>query len=393
MNRIKLLLLASTFATTGFAQLNGDGYYRVESAIQGRYISVVDNRGSINVSTTSADLQALRTVLGIERVVSDPSSIIYIKKMGSGYDLQSQGTGSYSIISYAIQITSLGDGAYWASASRSGMTKYLMDEIIDRQTSEEDRIRGTVITTGTPDERADWHIKPVTSSGDNYFGLAPTVSIGANYYQSFYAAFPFTFSSAGMNAYTVTKVDKEKSAVVISELTAGVPSATPVIVKCSSLAPANNKLNVGASVSSSVSGNLLKGVYFCNDVTSTAHRNVVDYDAATMRVLGKAADGSLAFVKQAGLKYIPANTAYITVSADAPDELKVYTQAEYDALPDDILRGDLNGDGTVDGLDYVMVVNMILENRNVAEADLNGDGIVNGLDLVILANIILTESK
>ena len=104
-------------------------------------------------------------------------------------------------------------------------------------------------------------------------------------------------------------------------------------------------------------------------------------------------DGKYFVVKQTGLKYIPANRAYITVSADAPDELKVYTQAEYDALPDDTLRGDLNGDGTVDGLDYVMVVNMILENRNVAEADLNGDGIVNGLDLVILANIILTESK
>ena len=394
MKKINLLVLAAAFATTASAQLNGDGYYRVQSSLQQRYISVVDDYGKIDLSTTDADLEALHTVLGFERVVSDASSIIYIKQMGGGYDLQSQGTGSYAIINYAIQIQSLGDGNYWASASRSGLTKYLMDKIVDpRLTPEDEKIIGGVTVVGTPTDKADWKIIPVNATTDNYFGLTPDVAVGADYYQLFYAAFPFTFNSTGMEAYTVTKVDKERSAVVIEKLTNGVPAATPVIVKCSSAIPANNKLNIGASASSSASANLLKGVYFCNDVTDQFHRDIVAYDAATMRVLGKASDGSLAFVKDASLKNIPANSAYITVSADAPDELKVYTQAEYDALPDDTLRGDLNGDGTVDGLDYVMVVNMILENRNVAEADLNGDGIVNGLDLVILANIILTESK
>ena len=392
MNRIKLLLLASAFATTGFAQLNGDGYYRVQSAKQGRYISVVDSYGSINMSTTTADLGALHTVLGIERVVSDPSSIIYIKKMNGGYDLQSQGTGSYSIISYAIQIQDLGDGCYWASATKSGLTKYLMDEIVDdRMTPEDEKIIGNVTTIGTPTgNEADWYIKPVTTSGDNYLGLTPTISIGANYYQSFYAAFPFTFGSAGMSAYAVTKIDPKKSAVVISELTNGVPSATPVIVKCSSAEPSNNRLNIGASASSSVSGNQLKGVYFCNDINDPKHRNVVNYDAATMRVLGKAADGALAFIKQAGLKYIPANSAYITVSADAPDELKVYTQAEYDALPDDTLRGDLNNDKTVDIQDMGVMVNIILGvSSKTSAADLNNDGSVDIQDLGELVNIIL----
>lgn len=337
MNRISLFLLATAFATTVSAQLKGDGYYRVQSAKQGRYVSVIDNRGRVDVSTTSADLGALRTVHGFERVVSDASSVIYIKKMTSGYDLQSQGTGSYSIISYEVKITDLGDGCYWASASTAGMTKYLKDEGISWMWDDDDsrRIIGQVITVGTPTgDEADWYIKPVEN--DNYFGLTPTVSVGSDYYQSFYAAFPFTFASAGMNAYTVTKVDMENAAVVINELTAGVPAATPVIVKCASAEPADNKLNVGASATSSTSGNLLTGVYFCNDVVSADHRNVVAYNAATMRVLGKAADGSLAFVKQANLEYIPANTAYLTVSADAPDELKVYTQEEYDAMHDPI---------------------------------------------------------
>lgn len=390
MNRINLLLLAATFAATASAQLNGDGYYRVQSAKQGRYISVVDNRGSIDVSTTTADMSALQTVLGFERVVADPSSIIYIKKINGGYDLQSQGTGSYSIISYAIQITDLGDGCYWASASKSNMTKYLMDAEISWMLPADDpnRIWGNVTTIGTPSkDEADWYILP--ANGSNYFGLNPDVSVGGSYYQTFYADFPFTFNSTGMSAYTVSKIDPKKSAVVISELTAAVPSATPVIVKCSSNEPAKNKLNILNSKPSSISGNLLKGVYFCNEVTDTRHRNVVAYDATTMRVLGKAADGSLAFVKQAGLKYIPANTAYITVSADAPAELKVYTQAEYDKLPDGV-RGDLNGDGKANLADLGIMVDMILGiEPESPSADFNGDGKINLNDLGELVEIIL----
>lgn len=392
MNRINLLLLAAVFATSASAQLKGDGYYRVQSTDQGRYISVIDNRGSIDVSTTSADMSALRTVLGFERVVSDPSSIIYIKKMTSGYDLQSQGTGSYSIISYQVQITDTGDGTYWASASRSGLTKYLMDEEISWMWGATDarRITGKLTTIGTPkDTEADWNIKPVTPDGDNYFGFAPTVSVGSNYYQTFYASFPFTFASTGMNAYAVTKVDNKKKAVVISEYTAGVPASTPVLIKCSSAQPAGNKLTIGSSVISSVSGTLLKGVYFCNDVDNAGHRNVVAYNPATMRVLGKAADGSLAFVKSADLKYIPANTAYLTVDADAPDELIVYTQAEYDAIPDG-LHGDLNNDNVVDIQDLGILVKMIVGSEaKTKAADLNGDGDVDIQDLGEMVKIIV----
>jgi hypothetical protein len=76
---------------------------------------------------------------------------------------------------------------------------------------------------------------------------------------------------------------------------------------------------------------MLKGVYFCNP-DAGKHTNVLNYSATTMRVLGRAADGSLAFVKQSGLKYVAANSSYITVSIGAPDEMKVVTQAQYDKL-------------------------------------------------------------
>jgi hypothetical protein len=156
---------------------------------------------------------------------------------------------------------------------------------------------------------------------------------------------------------------------------------------------ANNRLAIGSG-SGGTTGNLLTGVYFCNDVPEVSgHRNVVDYNPSTMRVLGTAADGSLAFVKATSLQYIPANTAYITVTANAPDVLKVYSQAEYDALPT-AKPGDLNEDGEISGLDLVIMVNMIIGKRDkTAAADLSGDGDVSGVDYVKLVNLILGKNQ
>ena len=50
-----------------------------------------------------------------------------------------------------------------------------------------------------------------------------------------------------------------------------------------------------------------------------------------MRVLGKLSDGSIGFTNKANFTYIPANTAYLTVPSGTPAELKLMTQAEYDA--------------------------------------------------------------
>ena len=42
-----------------FADLNGNGYYRVQSAYTKRYAYLTDNKGSYNIPTTSADVGAL----------------------------------------------------------------------------------------------------------------------------------------------------------------------------------------------------------------------------------------------------------------------------------------------------------------------------------------------
>jgi hypothetical protein len=385
MRRIQLLLLAMICTLAAQAQI-ADGYYRVKSSKQGRYVRVLDNRGSINLQTTDADMGALCTQRSWDIVVSDPGSVIYIKKMTEGYDLQSQGTGSYSIISYEVRAKDMGDGKYWCYASKSGMTKYLADEKITFLSTDEEIERGCLVTNITPaeGEYLDWDLMPIAAEG-NYFGLQPTVSAGGSYYQTFYAAFPFTFLSEGMEAYYVDNINEATGKVNIKEITGGVPVSTPVIVKCSAQNAASNKLNVGASTSGSASGNKLTGVYFCYPDGGQKHTNVTAYDPSTMRVLGTASDGSLAFVKATNLKYIPSNTAYIKVSPSAPDVLKVIT-GEEPSYP----RGDLNHDSKVNVTDYVVIGNMILGiTPETSEADLNNDGTVNVTDAVILGNIIL----
>lgn len=388
MKRIQLLLLTMICTLAAQAQLTGDGYYRVKSSKQGRYARVLDNRGSINYQTTDADLGALCTQRSWDIVVSDPGSIIYFKKIKgpNGYDFQSQGTGSYEIIQYAVQVEDMGDNKYWCYASNNVATKYLADEIIYAWADEETKERGRFVTNvniSTQSEYLDWDVIPVTT-GDNYFGLAPTVSAGGSYYQTFYAAFPFTFFSEGMEAYYVDNINEATGKVHIKEITGGVPASTPVIIKSAAQETKNNKLNVGASASGSASGNKLTGVYFCYPDAGN-HTNVKVYDPATMRVLGTASDGSLAFVKATNLKYIPSNSAYIKVSPSAPDVLKVIT-GEEPSYP----RGDLNHDSKVNVTDYVVIGNMILGiTPETSEADLNNDGTVNVTDAVILGNIIL----
>lgn len=59
MKRLLLVLHAFVLALAASAQFNGDGYYRVKNVGSERYITVRDNRGSVNVGTTSADMGAV----------------------------------------------------------------------------------------------------------------------------------------------------------------------------------------------------------------------------------------------------------------------------------------------------------------------------------------------
>ena len=51
--------------------------------------------------------------------------------------------------------------------------------------------------------------------------------------------------------------------------------------------------------------------------------------------------------------------------------------------------GDVNGDGSINVQDIILVVNMILDDDYSAIADLNGDGSVNVQDIILIMNMIL----
>ena len=55
----------------------------------------------------------------------------------------------------------------------------------------------------------------------------------------------------------------------------------------------------------------------------------------------------------------------------------------------DDMQGDINGDGILNILDLVSLVNLILSGNFEDSGDVNGDEALNILDVVLLANLIL----
>lgn len=326
MKRILLFLFIISTASGLFAQVAA-GYYRVQNKKTERYIRVIDNRGSVNLSTTDADLAALETIKHFENVVSDPASIIYITPAGNGYNFEAQGTTSYSIIGYYVKLRDNRNGSYRAYAENGSLVKYLCDE-----NSDEDD--GVVLTNGNGEWR-DWYIKPVNQTEGQYFALKPNVEAEGNHYTTIYASFPFTLP-AGMTAYYVSTVKGDQ--VAWKEVKDGkVPASTAVYVKCKSKNYTDNKITIEKNGASSIPGNKMKGVYFNNG--SKTHNNQLAYDPNTMRVLGVTSEGKLGFVT-ADIDFIPANTAYLTVPANSPRELKLVPESEL--AIDDVFNEELS---------------------------------------------------
>ena len=301
------------------AQLNGNGFYRVRNFMSKRYVYVTDNRGQLNVQSSTADMKAIQLWMGFEKACSDPASICYIEKIGDRYDIKSQGTGVYEIIETYVSIRKNDDGTYYAYGSKDGVTKYLSDG------EKNLNLEQGVMSDAGKGEWRKWHVLPINDS-DNYFGIKPSINVNGEHYTSFYTAFPYSFASSGMNAYYICKVDNGYA--VMREITGTVPAYTPVFVKVSSDQPSSNRLNIGGE-GSAVNENLLKGVFFDNDMKT--HYNRTAYDPNTMRMLGTMADGKIGFVTS-NIDFIPANHAYLQVPAGTPAELKLISEEDYNAL-------------------------------------------------------------
>ena len=320
----KVFLFLSLFSAAASLSAQGiaNGYYRFQNCVTERYLTVIDNRASFNTTSTEPDLRALHTYADFDgKIVSDPGSIIYVEHESGGYDLHAQGVSTYGMVQQYVQARESDkyDGAYQAYASKSGVTYYICDP-------DEGVDNGPVTTNYRPNSH--WYVLPVTTEGDNYFGIRPTCEHDGKYYQPFYASFPFSFASEGMKAYYVTKYGNDMA--VLEEIKEDViPGGMPVIIECSTPDPTTNRLNLLTSAGSKPSDNILSGTYFmCT--TPAAHRNVVENDA-TIRMVGVTESGELGLitVDPSEAQYVPANTSYLKVAADAETELRFVDEEEF----------------------------------------------------------------
>lgn len=374
MKKFFLLSLTALFAAPTFAQFSGDGYYRVQNYKSSRYIAVVDPSGGqrgtqidiaavVGYGYLYTDASGNRVKYANEaerfaRVEWDPATVLYVKTVGGNaslLDFYGQGIDTYKLTSAHLTVAnSSTPGTYWAYGTAYGMTLYLADNSPGRRSP----LDGSSITTHSDgkDDLSKWYCRPINQNDGFYFGMKPTLSLGSDYYLSFYASFPFSFTGSNMHAYYVSKVDKSLGVAVYKEITGQVPESTPIIVKCASSEPSGNKLNLltPSSVSALASGaNLMKGTYF-DCAKSFYHMHYVEYKPEVMRVLGVTADGKIGMVKKpkeelsyhaaktydasgnetgdVDLYCIPANSAYLPVDSDTPDELPLVTEAEYEEL-------------------------------------------------------------
>ena len=334
MKKILLSLLALLMLSLPImAQVVQKGYYRVQNFKSKRYIFLVDYKTKgVIVAETSYDVDALRTFGGFSNVVSDPSTVYYIENVGgTDYNLKGQGKDVFDFVGRYLTAkpirTTDGKLHYMASGIYQGVEVFLYDSEPDPYNPD---VAGFLMTGGSYEYKL-WDILPVSATDDNnYFGIQPEVTVDGQRYAPFFASFPFTPAATGMKVYTVTKVDGNMA--VISEVQGKVAGDTPVIIACPGATPSDNRINIEMQNCTKPANNL-SGEYFNSSDfygPKAYHYNALPWDAATMRILGITKEGKLGFIKSTTLKTIPRNKAFLKVSADAPDEITLMTQAEYE---------------------------------------------------------------
>ena len=337
------LLLAGALAANAQQQPFENGFYRAKNLLSNRWIFVRDNQSTgLNTRTTTYDVSALSTYLSWSRIVSNPGSVVYMMKSGSGYNLYAQGTDVKSFTGGMVVYLWMNpkNPSTWRLYSTAqGVSASLSDAYDPGNPYEEEGYVTTITgTSGVTNERY-WNIQPLdVNSSDSYFGITPDVQVGSDYYKSFYASFAFSSHSGSVTSMYVTRIT-EDGAAIWQELAGKVPGGVPVVVKTSSANPSDNRLDLYFEQGGGPADNKLTGVYFCHYLdrngfpllSSNIHRVVTPYDPTTMRLLGVTSSGSVGFVTPTDVTYVPANSCYLAVPAGTPAELPLMTEAEYPA--------------------------------------------------------------
>lgn len=339
MNKLFLTLaLSSGIVFSGYANLNGAGYYRVKNYGSARWANLIDKKAEVDFLAGTADLHSLQLTNNTEAILTDPGSIVYISPNGKNYDISAQGISLKSLVDQAMSIaqngTADGQDLYLLYATYSGVTKYVGDANV--LTTQE---FGKASINVTNANFRKWFLIPVEASSDNYFAAKPTVSAEGKLYTTLFSSFAYQPYSNGVKAYYISRIGYGMAEMV--EITGAVPPGSPVVIQCASEDISDNRMQI-VELQDALPSNALTGVYF-DYYGSASYSNRVKYDPNTMRVLGKCSDGTLGFITS-DIEYIPSNTAYLKVPAGSAPELKCVSPEVYESnLPEAPESFNLNG--------------------------------------------------
>ena len=324
----KILLFLTTLLPMAALSQVSDGYYRILNNASERYVTINnDIVGQVNMSATKADLSNIITFRGFDNVKSNPASIIYISAVGSQYNLSAQGTSIYKIAGGRTYLDLLARGeCYLLSVTYGGVSGKLED-------SSDSRVEGYVTHANTVNTYMYWRIQPVDTE-NNYIGLQPTVEATDGYYGTLYAEYPFKKVSDGIKIYYVDGIEDGK--FELQEITDDIiPGATPLVFKCSSNDPAQNKIQPIYTSTTAPEGNKLKGTYFA--CTTNGHEEYIEYDKKTMRVLGVDANKNLILTKAkesylADGWMIPMNTCWYDITNGYKGDYQLVDRAAFTGI-------------------------------------------------------------
>jgi hypothetical protein len=328
MKKILTAILA-LIATPSIAQLNGDGFYRIQNNASERYLTLKDDiQGEVDYSAGNVDLSNLRTWRGFDLVKSNPASVFYVKKIsGTQYDMAAQGTSIFQITGGKKYLDIYDEGGiYLFEGSGNGISANLYDS---NNSSE----RGYVSIKKSASGYQYWRFVPITTDGE-YLGLQPTVHANDGWYGTVYASYPFKLASSNVKVYYVDGVHQGQFELM--EITDEIkPAATPLLFMSDSNDPAQNKIIPVNEVTSKPEGNLLGGTYFANSIDGHIAR--VEFKESTMRVLGVDAENNLIFTtaKASDLtdsKYINMNTCWLNIPEGLTGDFKLVDRGTYTGI-------------------------------------------------------------
>ena len=323
-----IAMLASAWTLDASAQL-ADGFYHIKNVTTGRCISINDtNPSNYKVSSGDVNMAGIRTYLDYDTVAVSPSCVIFIKRLANGqYDLCGQGSSLYEMSSkrLGVDLSLQNDGSFRITGTADGITKTLSDG----SPSEDDSwLMNRLNTTEL------WQAKAINTSNE-FIGIRPEVrTADGSYYGTMYAGYNFRLVSPGMAAFYVSNAGG--SGFTMNEIEGDIiPSGTPVIIRCNSADPEDNKIEPVIGGYTFDQPNWLGGV-FCSLYVSR-HHNTTLFDRITMRVLGLSEDGQLAFISNPAPErlykdqFLMANKAYLKVN---PNDADVMTLGGYTAIND-----------------------------------------------------------